>query len=86
MRAFKKGEPFRHVKSGRWIPDAYCLQEMQDDLTERPDMPTFSEGYLYPRVGKEDARFILAVADEYERLIKALGPQQIRRLLGGSHE
>ncbi len=70
-----------HVKSERWIPDEACIQEMKDDLVERPDAPTFSEAYLYPRVGKDDARFILGVAKEYEHLISVLGTEEVERLL-----
>jgi hypothetical protein len=43
--------------------------------------PTFSESFLYPRVGKEDARFILAVAQEYGYLIDFLGTPAIVALL-----
>lgn len=42
---------------------------------------TFSESFLYPRVGKEDARFVLAVAQEYGYLIDFLGPEAIKALL-----
>ena len=32
-------------------------------------------------VGKEDARFILAVADEYAKIIDILGPERVCELL-----
>lgn len=43
--------------------------------------PTFSEAFLYPTVGKGDARFILGVADEYDHLIRALGPKAVKAIL-----
>ena len=45
------------------------------------DLPVFCESFLYPRVGKGDARFILAVAREYETLIKLLGTEKIKEML-----
>lgn len=43
--------------------------------------PTFSESFLYEKVGKGDARFILGVADEYEHVIEALGTPAVRAIL-----
>lgn len=45
------------------------------------DAPTFSERFLYETVGKDEARFILGVADEYEHVINALGPSAVRAIL-----
>lgn len=44
-------------------------------------VPLFSESYLYDVLGKGDARFVLGVAEEYEHLIKLLGPVITRQLL-----
>lgn len=43
--------------------------------------PTFSEAFLYDAVGKDEARFVLGVAEEYEHVIAALGPAAIRAIL-----
>lgn len=43
--------------------------------------PTFSEKFLYSRVGKGDARFMLGVAEEYEHVIDALGPTAVKSIL-----
>ncbi len=63
-----KGEPFFHLGS-----------ETHDE--DGRELPTFSESFLYPRVGKEEARFILGVAEEYEHVIQALGARALRRIL-----
>lgn len=44
-------------------------------------VPVFSEAFLYGKVGKSDARFILGVAEEYEKLIRILGVEKIKELL-----
>jgi hypothetical protein len=44
-------------------------------------IPTFSEAFLYKRVGKGDARFMLGVAEEYDHVIAALGPDAVRTIL-----
>ena len=62
-----KGEPFLHIGS----------ETYRDDI----ELPTFSEGFLYERVGKGDARFILGVAEEYEHIIQALGSRAVRCIL-----
>lgn len=62
-----KGEPFIHLGS----------ETYRDDI----ELPTFSEGFLYDRVGKYEARFILGVAEEYEHVIEALGTSSVRRIL-----
>jgi len=46
-------------------------------------IPTFSEGFLYPRIGKDDARFVLGVAEEYEKIIEILGEGKVREILEG---
>lgn len=43
--------------------------------------PVFSEAFLYDIMFKEDARFILAVANEYSLLIEALGEEKLKELL-----
>ena len=45
------------------------------------DLPVFSETFLYERIGKSDARFVLAVVEEYEALIRILGTKKIVELL-----
>lgn len=81
MRAFAPGDHFHHVEASHFIPDDGCLEEMEDDVEQVRALTVFSEGYLYPRLGKSDARFVLAVADEYERLICILGVEKVRELL-----
>lgn len=48
---------------------------------EGSDLPVFCESHLYPRLGKEDARFVLAVAREYAYLIAYLGTPAVKALL-----
>lgn len=85
MRAFSTGDPFLEVASTHHIPNDDDVDEMQTDIavanSDRRMIPVFTEAYLYPRLGKEDARFVLAVADEYTRLIDKLGTDEIHRLL-----
>lgn len=69
MRMLRAGRPFSDVPA----------EDIAPGETERH--PVFSEGNLYPRMYKGDARFILAVAAEYERLIEVLGEDEVRRLL-----
>lgn len=45
------------------------------------EVPVFSEAFLYEYVGKGDGRFILGVAEEYEHIIDALGPEAVRAVL-----
>ena len=52
-----------------------------DVKAESGDFPVFSEAFLYGKVGKSDARFILGVAEEYEKLIRILGVEKIKELL-----
>ena len=49
---------------------------------EGRDVLVFSEGFLYDCMYKDDARFVLAVAEEYERVILLLGIDRVRELLG----
>lgn len=80
MRMFK-GKPFMDVSAG-WMP-----QEDDGQGGKRPcyegdgDLPVFSESFLYATVGKEDARFILGVAEEYAHIIEAMGTTAICRIL-----
>lgn len=69
------------AKANPFVPDAQDIGWMERDLAEHGPFPVFSEGHLYPRLGKEDARFVLAVVEEYEALIKKLGPDAVRELL-----
>lgn len=77
-----KGKPFRHVVEEAPLPD---LDEIRADSQRARDedfeVRVFSEMFLYPRVGKGDARFILGIADEYEHVIEALGPKAVRAIL-----
>lgn len=77
-----KGKPFMHVKEEAPMPD---LDESQRDneraRREGRKIPVFSEVFLYPRIGKGDARFVLGVAEEYEHVIEALGPSAVRAIL-----
>lgn len=75
------GETFIDTPAYPYVPGDDELQEMRDDLDRDGPYPVFSEGHLYPRLGKEDARFVLGVAEEYEHLIKLLGPTLVRTLL-----
>jgi len=76
MRAFKKGELFMDVEATT-VPKSY---------PRSTPCPVFSEGNLYPRMTKDDARFILAVAEEYDALIKRLGTKRVKELLGEKEE
>lgn len=67
MRMFQRGQSFSDVPAD-FPPEG---KESLDADGNPP--PTFSEAFLYPTVGKGDARFVLGVADEYEHLIKLLG-------------
>lgn len=68
MRAMKPGQPFLDVTA-----DSHYRTKLAPTV--------FSEQFLYPKMGKDDARFILAVADEYARLIELLGPEAVAALL-----
>lgn len=81
MRAFAYGLDFMDVESEGFIPDEDRLVEMADDIARDGLYPTFSEGHLYPRLGKEDARFVLGIAEEYTAIIKALGVAKVREIL-----
>lgn len=48
---------------------------------EGSEHPVFSEMFPYDRIGKEDARFVLAVAEEYDHLICVLSAAEAERLL-----
>ena len=77
---FDKGRPFMDVPEEAPIPDP-------GECRAAPaGVPVFSEAHLYPRLGKDDARFVLGVAEEYDRLISVLGPDTVRGLLDGSIE
>ena len=52
-----------------------------DVPVETSDVPVFSESFLYSAVGKDEARFILGVAEEYDALIRLLGEKAIKELL-----
>lgn len=59
-----------------------AMKELEAAETEAGyTFPTFSEAVLYPLLGKGDARFVLGVAEEYEHILKAIGPQAARDLL-----
>lgn len=77
----RKGTPFSDTKAEAFIPPPEYLAEMREDLERDGPYPVFSEGHLYTRLGKEDARFVLAVAEEYEHIIAVLGPAQVKELL-----
>jgi hypothetical protein len=77
----RKGTPFIDTPAEAFIPPPEYLAEMREDLDRDGVYPVFSEGHLYPRLGKDDARFVLAVAEEYERLIAVLGPDKVKELL-----
>lgn len=66
MRVFSKGQPFIEVPA---------------EGHEKDRMPVFSEAFLYPHVGKSDARFILAVAEEYAHVINILGTTKVQEIL-----
>ena len=57
-----------------------------DVLSDDGKLPVFSEAFLYPAVGKGDARFILAVAEEYEALIRFFGEETMKRLLDAARQ
>lgn len=59
-------------------------EKFMDVPAEGESMPVFSEEFLYPRMTKDDARFILGVAEEYEKLINILGEDKVKTILKGS--
>jgi len=74
MRAFAKGELFMDVP---------CEQSFRtvDGQKYDAETPVFSEAFLYHTVGKDNARFILAVAEEYDIVIRALGTEKVKEIL-----
>jgi hypothetical protein len=56
-------------------------QPFMDVEADDGSAPTFSEKFLYETVGKGDARFILGVAEEYDHVIRALGPAAVKAIL-----
>ena len=65
MRSIEKGQSFIGV--------------INDTIPERA--PVFSETFLYKVMSKDDARFILAIANEYDKLIRVLTPDVVVKLL-----
>lgn len=53
-------------------------QPFIDSLSFSEDVPLFSEEFLYERIGKDDARTVLSVVEDYDHLIRALGPAAVR--------
>jgi hypothetical protein len=78
------GTPFMDVRVDSFIPQDEEEQEYWDKYKEDP--PVFSEMFLYSRVGKGDARFILAIAEEYSKLIEILGRERILEIFYEAHE
>lgn len=72
-----KGQPFMDVEAD-FIPEE---SDGTPAYTGEGSLPTFSESFLYPTVGKGDARFILGVGEEYDHIIKALGSTTVQRIL-----
>lgn len=72
MRMFKKGEPFMDVR---------CEVPVDDGDFGQWHPPVFSEAHLYNCMHKDDARFVLGVAEEYDHIIKVLGSDKVRQLL-----
>ena len=72
MRAFRKGEFFMGIGSEEYFTDA----DNKDS-----ELPVFSEGFLYEKVGKDNARFILGVVEEYDAIIRFLGEEAVKAIL-----
>lgn len=73
MRAFERGKPFMDVEADCWDGD--------EEFKATEEVPVFTEAYLYSICpSKGDARFILAIAEEYDKIIEILGPK-VERLL-----
>jgi hypothetical protein len=85
MRMFSRGKPFMDVEAEGHIPDDDDISEMRTDAaymrSNRHPIPVFSEMFLYPRLGKDDARFVLAIADEYSKVISILGADKVEEML-----
>jgi len=77
------GREFMEVECGYHLPSVSDLDEAVANRDLKP-LPTFSEQFLTPRVGRSDAQLILGVVDEYEELIARLGEELVRRLLEGN--
>ena len=71
-QGMRKGKPMRMMTPG---------EPFYEVPAEGVELPVFCESFLYERVGKTDARFILAVAQEYAYLIAFLGTPAIQGLL-----
>lgn len=67
-----KGRSFMQIEAD-YAPDGW------EDRSSPP--PVFSEAFLYPAIGKGDARFVLGVAEEYAHIQEALGPAATRAIL-----
>lgn len=51
-----------------------------DGIIQGERYPVFSEAFLYPKMTKGDARFILAIAEEYDALRQMLGEKTLKCL------
>jgi hypothetical protein len=70
-----KGQPFMEV------PEEAPLPDVEEARATPNEVPVFSEAFLYPRLGKGDARFVLGIAEEYAHIIDALGPRAVTAIL-----
>lgn len=66
---YAKGQRFMHIRAE------------SGGTKTKPNPPVFSEDFLYKKVGKDDARFILGVAEEYETIIQRLGTDKVWEIL-----
>lgn len=81
MRAFSRGEHFLDIRAESFLP--CCDGEEKPDTKKHGMPPVFSEGFLYHVMSKDDARFVLAVGEEYANIVNLLGPDKVNELLEG---
>jgi hypothetical protein len=87
VRMFEAGRPFMDIKPESMDHSVYEVaygEEAQKGGWAEPgdgECPIFSERFLYPLIGKDDARFVLAVATEYDYLIRKYGTAKMREML-----
>ena len=83
MRAINYGKHFLNVAADRvsasYVSGASGGEERPFDGSDMP--PVFSETFLYEMMYKEDARFVLGIAEEYANIIDILGVDRVRELL-----
>jgi hypothetical protein len=74
------GRPFYKVMAED-IPDHHWYYPEYPDEQAKDVAPVFSETNLYMRMVKDDARFVMGIADEYAALLHVLGVERVKQIL-----